>query len=142
MKPEFKDYAKQIVRNAKTLAEELMTLGIRLVTDGTDNHLMLIDLTKKGLAGKGKEIQNALESAGIYTNKNAIPYDPASPFNPSGIRIGTPAVTTRGFREGEMKEIAKAITTVIGDYRDKAILERVRNDVEELCKQFPLYEGM
>ncbi len=142
MQPDFKKYAKQIVKNAKVLAEELMSLGIKLVTDGTDNHLMLIDLTKKNLTGKGKEIQNALEEAGIYTNKNTIPFDPSTPFNPSGIRLGTPAVTTRGFKESEMKEIAKGIAKVIDNYQNKKILRKVKKDILELCKKFPLYSNL
>lgn len=142
LQPDYKKYIGQIVKNAKVLADELMSLGIKLVTDGTDNHLMLIDLTPKGLTGKGKEVQIALEEAGIFTNKNTIPYEPASPFNPSGIRIGTPAITTRGFKESEMKEIAKAIATVIDNYQDKKIIEKVRKDILELCNQFPLYEGL
>lgn len=142
LKPEFKDYAYQIVKNAKVLAEELMSLGTKLVTNGTDNHLMLIDLRNKNLEGKGKEVQNALEDAGIYVNKNTVPYDPASPFNPSGIRLGTPAITTRGFKEGEMKVIAESIAKIIDNYEDKKIIKKVRNDVLEVCKQFPLYPGL
>lgn len=142
LKPEFKEYAKQIVKNAKALAEELMSLGLKLVTNGTDNHLMVIDLTKKNLTGKGKEVQNALDEAGITANKNTIPFDPATPFNPSGIRLGTPAVTTRGFKESEMKEIAKGIATVIDNYEDKNIIKKVRQDILELCKRFPLYPGL
>ena len=142
LKPEFKEYAKQIVKNAKALAEELMSLGLKLVTNGTDNHLMVIDLAKKNLTGKGKEVQNALDEAGITANKNTVPFDPATPFNPSGIRLGTPAVTTRGFKESEMKEIAKGIATVIDNYEDKNIIKKVRQDILELCKRFPLYPGL
>ena len=142
LQPDYREYIGQVVKNAKALSEDLMSLGVKLVTDGTDNHLMLIDLTPKKLTGKGKEVQIALEEAGIYTNKNTIPYEPASPFNPSGIRIGTPAITTRGFKESEMKEVAKAIATVIDNYQDKKILEKVRKDILEICNQFPLYEGL
>jgi len=142
LKPEFKDYAKQIVKNAKAMAEELMSLGLSLTTDGTDNHLMVIDLTKKDLTGKGKEVQNALDEAGITANKNTVPFDPASPFNPSGIRLGTPAVTTRGMKEAEMKVIAKGIATVIDNYEDKATINKVKQDILELCKNFPLYPGL
>ncbi|MHA1873326.1 MAG: serine hydroxymethyltransferase, partial [Candidatus Heimdallarchaeaceae archaeon] len=106
LKPEFKDYALQIVKNAKALADELMSLGIKLVTNGTDNHLILIDLRPEGLTGQGKLIQNALDAAGITVNKNTVPYEPSTPFNPSGIRLGTPAITTRGMKESEMKVIA------------------------------------
>ena len=139
LQPEFKDYTRQIVKNAKALADGLMSSGIDLVSNGTDNHLMLIKLTKKGLAGKGKEVQNALEEAEIFVNKNTIPYEPGSPFNPSGLRLGTPAITTRGMRENEMKEIAKGIATVINNYKDKKALNKVKKDIFELCKQFPLY---
>jgi glycine hydroxymethyltransferase len=142
LKPEFKEYAKQIVKNAKAMADELMALGIKLVSNGTDNHLMLIDLTKKDLTGKGKEVQNALDEAGITANKNTIPYEPASPFHPSGIRLGTPAVTTRGMKESEMKVIAKGIATVIDALNDKEKIAKVRKDILELTKQFPLYPGL
>ncbi|NQV08973.1 serine hydroxymethyltransferase, partial [Candidatus Woesearchaeota archaeon] len=140
--PDFKEYAKQIVKNAKVLAESLMNNGVSLVTDGTDNHLMLIDLTKKNLTGKGKEVQNALDEAGLFTNKNTVPYDTASPFNPSGIRLGTPAITTRGFMESEMKFIGENIAKVIDNYENKKIIEKVKQEVKELCKQFPLYPGL
>jgi glycine hydroxymethyltransferase len=139
LKPEFKDYCKQIVKNAKVLADSLMSHGLELVTGGTDNHLMVIKLVNKGLTGKGKEVQNALDEAGITVNKNTIPYEPGSPFHPSGLRLGTPAVTTRGMKESEMKEIAKGIATVIDDYKNKKILKKVKEDILELCKQFPLY---
>ncbi len=139
LQPEFKQYARQILKNAKALAEELMALGVSLITNGTDNHLMLIDLSKKDLAGKGKDVQDALEAAEIYVNKNTIPYEPASPFKPSGIRLGTPAITTRGMKESEMKVIAKCIATVIDNYQDKAMLKKVEADIIDLCNQFPLY---
>ena len=142
LKPDFKKYAKQIVKNAKALAEELMSLGIKLVTDGTDNHLMVIDLTKHDLMGKGKEVQNALEEAEIFVNKNTIPYEPSSPFYPSGIRLGTPAVTTREMKESEMKVIAKGIADVINNHQDKTALKKVKENILEVCKQFPLYNGL
>jgi len=142
LKPEFKNYAKQIVKNAKAMADELIAKGLKLVTNGTDNHLMLIDLRPKNLTGKGKEVQNALDEAGITVNKNTIPFDTATPFNPSGLRLGTPAVTTRGMKESEMKEIAKGIATVINNYEDKKILKKVKSDILELCKEFPLYPGL
>ena len=142
LRPEFKDYSRQIVKNAKALADELMANGIKLVTDGTDNHLMLVDLTTKNLTGKGKELQNALDEALITVNKNTIPYEPASPFNPSGLRLGTPAVTTRGMKEAEMKVIGKAIAAVIDNYQDKKVLNKVKSDILELTKEFPLYPGL
>lgn len=140
--PEFKKYCGQIVKNAKALADTLMDKGLELVTGGTDNHLMVIKLVNKGLTGKGKEVQNALGEAEIYVNKNTIPYEPSTPFNPSGIRLGTPAVTTRGFKESEMKVIGECIAKVIDYYTDKSIIEKVKNEILELCKGFPLYPGM
>ncbi len=142
LKPDFKDYSKQIVKNAKALAEELMANGIKLVTDGTDNHLMLIDLRPNGGEGKGKDFQNAFDETGITINKNTIPYEPSSPFHPSGIRLGTPAVTTRGMKESEMKIIGKEIAKVINNYKDKAVLKKVKAEILELCKEFPLYPNL
>lgn len=139
MKPEFKDYAHQIVKNAKAMADELMAQGVKLVTNGTDNHLMLIDLRPKGLAGKGKQLQNAMDKANITLNKNSVPFQKASPFNPSGLRLGTPAVTTRGMKEDEMKFIAQCISKVINDYKDKLLLEKIRNEIMEMVKDFPIY---
>jgi glycine hydroxymethyltransferase len=142
MLPEFKDYARQIVKNAKALADELMCLGIKLVTDGTDNHLMLIDLRSSGLTGKGKQIQNALDRAGITVNKNSVPFDEASPFNPSGIRLGTPAVTSRGMTESEMQAIAHCIALVINEYKDRGLQAKIKEDISELTRGFPLYPGL
>lgn len=139
LRPEFKEYARQIVKNAKALAEELMAQGVKLVTDGTDNHLMLIDLRPKGLKGRGKQLQSAMDKANITLNKNAVPYQEASPFNPSGLRLGTPAVTTRGMKEGEMKVIAQCISRVIYNYKDDTVLEKVRLEIVELVKDFPIY---
>ncbi len=131
--PSFKDYADQIVRNAQTLASELVKKGFDLITGGTDNHLILIDLRNKNILGK--EAQLGLEKAGITTNKNAIPFDPNPPFKPSGLRIGTPAITTRGMKEGEMKKIASWIDQVISDENS---ISKVREEVRNLCKDFPL----
>jgi len=142
LRPEFSLYARQVVKNARAMADELMAHGIKLVTDGTDNHLMIIDLRPKGLLGKGKAVERALDRAGITLNKNAVPYDEASPFNPSGLRLGTPAVTTRGMREGEMRVIARCVAQVIGNRRDKATLERVRLEISELAEDFPIYPGL
>lgn len=142
LQPDYKKYCQQILKNAKALADSLMDNGLELVTGGTDNHLMVIKLVNKGLTGKGKEIQNALGDAEIYVNKNTIPYEPGSPFNPSGIRLGTPAVTTRGFRESEMKVIGDCIAKVIENYQDKNVIEKVKNEILELCREFPLYPGM
>ena len=139
LKPEFRTYCQQIVKNAKALADALMDKGLELVTGGTDNHLMVVKLVNKGLTGKGKEVQTALDLAGITVNKNTIPYEPGSPFNPSGIRLGTPAVTTRGFKESEMKVVGESIAKVIDNLNDNAAIEKVRRDILELCSHFPLY---
>lgn len=133
IQPSFKEYGAQIIKNAKVLAEELIKLGFTLVTGGTDNHLILIDLRNKSIVGKDAQLR--LESAGITTNKNTIPYDPASPFNPSGLRIGTPAITTRGMKEEEMKLIASFINRVISDENE---CEKVKEEVKQLCQKFPL----
>lgn len=142
MQPEFKDYSKQIVRNAKALADELMSLGIKLVSNGTDNHLMLIDLRPSGLNGKGKQLQNALDKAGITVNKNSVPYDDASPFNPSGLRLGTPAVTSRGMKESEMQHIAQCIAVVIKNYKDESKLKEIKAEISELVSAYPIYPGL
>jgi len=139
LQPEFKNYCKQIVKNAKALADTLMDKGLELTTGGTDNHLMVIKLVNKGLIGKGKEVQIALDEAGITVNKNSIPYEPGSPFHPSGIRLGTPAVTTRGFKESEMKVIGESIAKVINNLNGKKIIKNVRKNILELCNNFPLY---
>lgn len=139
--PKFKMYAVQMLKNAKVMADELMNLGMKLVTDGTDNHLMLIDLRPTGLAGKGKQLQNALDVAGITVNKNQVPFDEAKPFNPSGLRLGTPAVTTRGMKEEEMKIIAEYVVRVIRNYRDELLLKKIRKEVTCLSQRFPLYKG-
>jgi glycine hydroxymethyltransferase len=136
-KPEFKDYAQQVVKNAKTLAESLMENGFRLVTGGTDNHLMVVDLRNKGITGK--EAETILDSAGISVNKNTIPFDPRKPFDPSGIRIGTPTVTTRGMKEEEMRQIGNFITEAIESKGDRKNLEQIQQRVKELCQTFPAY---
>lgn len=142
LQPEYKKYCEQIVKNAKALADSLMDNGLELVTGGTENHLMVIKLINKGLTGKGKEVQNALGEAEIYVNKNTIPYEPNTPFNPSGIRLGTPAITTRGMKESEMEVIGESIAKVIDNYTDKSVIEKVKKDILELCEEFPLYPGM
>ncbi len=136
LKPEFKEYQKQIVKNAKVLAEELVKLGFNLVSGGTDNHLMLVDLRNKGITGK--ELETKLDEIGITVNKNAVPFDTEKPSITSGIRIGTPAVTTRGFKEGEMKKIAKLINMTVEEFDTKK--EEIAKEVSEICKQFPIYE--
>ncbi|MCK9276332.1 MAG: serine hydroxymethyltransferase [Syntrophales bacterium] len=138
LEPEFKIYQEQIIKNAKAMADELMRQGMRLVSGGTDNHLILVNLTERGLTGR--DVENALDRAGITTNKNGIPFDTQGPQITSGIRIGTPAVTTRGMKEEEMKEIARMITAIINDIGNEHVIARVKRDVTDLCKRFPLYE--
>jgi glycine hydroxymethyltransferase len=142
LQPEFKEYAGQIVKNAKALADELMSMGVKLVTDGTDNHLMLIDLRPSGLKGKGTLLQNALDKAGITVNKNSVPFDDASPFNPSGLRLGTPAVTSRGMGVSEMQHLAQCIAMVIKNYRDETVLGHIKAEIDELVSGFPIYPGL
>jgi glycine hydroxymethyltransferase len=134
--PEFVQYARQIVRNAKRLAEKLMEHGFDLVSGGTDNHLMLIDLRSKGVAGK--KFAKALDRARIVTNYNTVPGDTAPPFNPSGVRLGTPAVTTRGMKEGEMDVIAGFFKRVIENIDDESVIEQVGKEALLLCSQFPV----
>ena len=138
LQPAFLQYCKQIVKNAKTLAETLLNLGYDIVSGGTDTHLVLIDLTPKGISGKKAEI--ALEEAGITTNKNMVPFDERSPMVTSGIRVGTPALTTRGMKEDEMIQIAKLMDNIIKNIQDEKIIRYTRNTVSELCSAFPIYE--
>ena len=138
LKPEFKEYGKQIVKNAKALADGLIKNGFRLVSGGTDTHLVLVDLTNKNVTGKNAEA--ALDRANITINKNTIPYDPRSPFDPSGIRMGTPALTTRGMKEPEMRHIADLISEAIDNVNDEEALKKVKMKVMELTKKFPLYD--
>lgn len=133
--PEFREYGQQIVRNAKALAGELLERGFTLVSGGTDNHLVLLDLTSKGVFGK--KAAKALDRAGIVANYNAIPNDPRKPFSPSGLRIGTPAVTSRGMGEDEMRRIAAWMDEVVAAPDDAEVSERVRNEVRDLCHGFP-----
>jgi len=136
----FKTYAEQVIKNAKTLADELIKYDFDVVSGGTDNHLMLIDLTNKEISGKKAEI--AIEKAGITVNKNMVPFDTKSPFVTSGIRVGTPAVTTRGMKETEMKRIAEIINSAIINYEDDAKLGALTEEVKELCSGFPLYKEL
>ena len=135
---EFKTYQAQIIKNAKALADGLMEEGFRLVSGGTDNHLMLVDLTDKDITGK--DAQEILDFTGITVNKNGIPFDTQGPMVTSGIRIGTPAVTTRGMKEGEMKEIAVLIAATLKNTKNEGKLQEVREAVKELCEKFPLYK--
>ena len=137
MQPGFKQYAAQIVANAKVLAKTLQDEGFRIISGGTDTHLMLIDVFAKGMLGS--EAENALGAAGITVNKNAIPFDTNPPMKPSGIRIGTPAITTRGMKEDEMRQIGHWIAQALNSRNDQATLARIRKEVLGLCESFPLY---
>jgi len=134
----FKAYAQQIVKNAKMLAETLMENGIKLVTNGTDNHLILIDLRPMGV-GLGRQAAVALEEAGMCTNCNTVPYDPSTPFKPSGVRIGTPSITTQGMKESEMKQIGEWMAKVLKDRDNVELKAKIKEEVTALCKQFPIY---
>lgn len=138
MSPEFKEYQKQVIKNASHLASALKDKGYRIVSGGTDNHLMLVDLRNKGLTGKVAE--EALDRAGITVNKNGIPFDTESPFITSGIRIGTPAITSRGLKTDEMDKIACFIDLVLSDVENKSLQDKVKEEVKELCKKFPIYK--
>jgi glycine hydroxymethyltransferase len=138
LRPEFKDYAGQVVKNAKVLADTLTENGFRLVSGGTDNHLMLVDLTSKGLTGK--EAQNLLDEVNITANKNTIPFEPLSPFVTSGIRLGSPALTTRGFKEEDMREVGNVIALVLGHPNDEGAREEAFKRVAALCDKYPLYQ--
>ena len=140
LRPDFKEYQRRIVENAQALAEGLARAGLRLVSGGTDTHLMLVDLRPKKLTGKVAE--EALGKAGITVNKNMIPWDPEKPMTTSGIRVGTPALTTRGMRAAEMRRVAALIGQALDAPGDEAALGRVRGEVKELCGQFPMYLGM
>jgi len=137
LQPEFKAYAAQTVANAKVLAEAMQAEGYRVVSGGTDTHLILMDVFAKGILGS--EAEEALGAAGITVNKNAIPFDKNPPMKPSGIRIGTPALTTRGMKEGEMRTIAKWIGQALEHRSDGAKLAAIRGQVAELAEAFPLY---
>jgi glycine hydroxymethyltransferase len=137
MQPEFRDYAKQVVANAKVLAETLAAEGFRIISGGTDTHVMLVDVFSKGMLGS--EAEKALGEAGITVNKNAIPFDVNPPLKPSGIRIGSPALTTRGMKEPEMKQVGRWIAEALLQRTDAAVLTKIRKDVLELCEAFPLY---
>ena len=138
LKPSFRSYQKQVKENAKTLAESLAARGLRIVTGGTDSHMFLVDLRQKNITGK--EAESVLGKAGITTNKNAIPFDPQKPFIASGIRLGSPAVTTRGFKKKEMVQVAAWISDALDKRADEKALAKIRADVKKLCARFPLYK--
>lgn len=135
LKPEFKDYQRRIVKNAAALADRLMENGINLVSGGTDNHLMLLDLRDSGITGK--ELEHRMDEVNITANKNAIPNDPQSPFITSGVRLGTPAVTTRGLNEDDMRKVADLIALCVKDFENNK--ETIKSEVEKICKKYPLY---
>ncbi len=139
LSPEFKEYQKQVIKNAKTMADALVKGGLRIVSGGTDNHLMLVDLRPKGVTGKMAE--ESLEKAGITCNKNAIPNDPEKPFITSGVRLGTPAITARGMKEDEAVKIAEMIIKVLENVNDDEKIAEVKNEVLKLTEKFPLYKG-
>jgi glycine hydroxymethyltransferase len=138
LQPEFRDYQRQVVANARVMAGRIQERGYRIVSGGTDNHLFLVDLIDKGITGK--EADHALDAAHITVNKNSVPNDPRSPFVTSGIRIGTPAITTRGFGEAETRDLADWICDILDRPDDRAVIERVREKVLEICGRFPVYE--
>src|SRR6056297_2381806 len=140
MTDEFKDYQKQIIDNAQALATKLKNFGLRLVSDGTDNHLMLVDLNNTKITGK--EAETALEKVGITVNKNTIPFETRSPFINSGIRIGTPAVTTRGMKEEEMKKVGEIITKVLLNIDNAQLQEEAKEQVKELVSKYPLHKKL
>jgi glycine hydroxymethyltransferase len=137
MQPDFRDYARQVVANAKVLAETLAAEGFRIISGGTDTHLMLVDVFAKGILGS--EAEKALDQAGITVNKNAIPFDTNPPMKPSGIRIGTPALTTRGMKETEMRQVGRWISEALHHRSDAAVLGKIREQVLELADTYPLY---
>jgi glycine hydroxymethyltransferase len=139
LSPEFKEYQTQIVRNAKAMAEEFISLGFTLVSGGTDNHLMLVDLSNKDVTGK--DAQEMLDAAHITVNRNTIPFDTKSPFVTSGVRIGTPALTTRGMKEDEMKQVARMVAKVVNAKGSEEVIGQVKKEVEGLIKRFPVYGG-
>jgi glycine hydroxymethyltransferase len=140
LQPEFETYSRQIIKNAQALAKKLMDLGYYIISNGTDNHLMLVDLRNKNLTGK--DSQETLDQSGITVNKNAVPFDDKSPFITSGIRIGTPALTTRGMKEPEMAIVGELIDEVLKSIGNSKVYMDVENRVKELCEGFPLYHEL
>jgi glycine hydroxymethyltransferase len=140
LQPEFKAYQQQVLKNAQVLSKTLQATGLRIVSGGTDNHLMLVDLRSKNVTGA--EVENLMESIGITINKNSIPFDPAPPLKPSGIRLGTPAMTSRGMKEAEMEQIGNIIGRVITHKDDEKIVADAKIEVREITNRFPLYEGI
>ena len=140
LQPDFKVYAQQVIDNAKAMSQALLSKDYKLISGGTDTHVVLIDLTNKGVSGKVAE--KTLEKAGITVNKNMVPFDKRSPFITSGIRIGSPAITTRGMGEDEMAQIINYIDKIISNIEDESIIEKVKTEVQTLCSSFPLYSEL
>jgi glycine hydroxymethyltransferase len=136
LQPEFKEYAKQVKKNSHILSEEMIKLGYRVISGGTDNHLIVVDMTSRGLSGK--EAEAVLDRVGISVSRSTIPNDPNPPMNPSGVRFGTPAITTRGMKEDEIKRIAVWINSAIEHRDDEEILASIKNDVKSMCEEFPI----
>ena len=136
LKPEFKQYAKQVIANAKTMAEEFIKLGYSIISGGTDNHLMVVDMTAKGLAGK--EAENILDQCGISVSRSTIPNDPNPPMNPSGVRFGTPAITTRGLKQAEIKQVVAWINAGLEHKDEPEMLDKIKEQVKEMCLSFPI----
>jgi len=137
LQPEFQTYAKHVIENAQAMAAELMAAGFKIISDGTDNHLMVVDVTSKGISGK--EAERVLDLVGISTSRSTIPFDPRKPMDPSGIRLGTPAITTRGFDTADSRAVAQAIVQAIENSKDSKKLESIRESILQLCKKRPLY---
>ena len=135
--PEFKIYINQVMENAKTMASTLMSNGIDIVSNGTENHIILVDLRNKGISGK--DLERVLGSVNITVNKNSVPNDPASPFVTSGIRIGTPAATTRGFKEKEIIQVSNWISDIINDFSNEELQKNIKEEVHNLTSNFPVY---
>ena len=135
--PEFKIYINQVMENAKTMASSLMSNGIDIVSNGTENHIILVDLRNKGISGK--DLEKVLGSVNITVNKNSVPNDPASPFVTSGIRIGTPAATTRGFKEKEIIQVSNWISDIINDFSNEELQKNIKEEVHNLTSNFPVY---
>jgi glycine hydroxymethyltransferase len=135
--PEFKTYTKQVMDNAKIMAETIMSNGVDIVCNGTENHIILVDLRSKGITGK--DLERVLGSVNITVNKNSVPNDPASPFVTSGIRIGTPAVTTRGFKKEEIIKVSNWISDIINDFENEKLQKNIKQEVQNLTNNFPVY---
>ena len=138
MQPEFQVYAKNVIKNAQALCAEMQKLGYKVISDGTDNHLIVVDMTSKGVSGKEAEV--AMEKVGISCSRSTIPFDPRKPMDPSGVRLGTAAITTRGFDEEDTREVARIIDRAIQAKDDEAALAKIREDIVALCKKHPLYK--